>query len=57
MTRRPITVAFFAALFTGAAWLMLSVACSHLPQLEQPLAANRAIDPATGWDGVRDYII
>ena len=55
MTRRLITVSFFAALFTGAAWLMLSVACSHLPQLEQPLAARRTVDPATGWDGVRNY--
>jgi len=54
MTRRLITAAFFAAIFTGAAWLMLSVACSHLPQLEQPLAARRAIAPATGWDGVKD---
>ena len=55
MTRRLITTALTAAAFGGAAWLMLSVACSHLPQLEQPLAARRTVDPATGWDGVRDY--
>ena len=57
MTRRPIAIAAYASALTAATWLMLSVACSKLPQIEQPLVARRTVDPATGWDGVRDYII
>ena len=57
MIRRLISVSFFAALFTAATWLLLATACTHLPKITEPIAASprRTVDPATGWDGVRDY--
>ena len=57
MSRRLKAVSFFAALFTAVTWLLLATACSHLPKIEEPSAASprRTVDPATGWDGVRDY--
>jgi len=54
-----VTKSSIAPLCIVAACLALSagacrMALRQLPQLE-PVAARRTVDPATGWDGVRDY--